>query len=464
MMFIVPWKKEEEEYGTWRRRHNRICDEQLAQAAAEDLPTAMLRRQYRWVTGAHNRFARVLLRQTSRRVWPTLEVWSNILSSMRQLQLSSASRVWHSTACAPVCFLVYNDEESWRLKQAIFSRIDPHNSQHWRHSRPGRQVRWETVMLRLAGERWKENVLAGELRGCEDQYVNTAFEQVGRSLRRPLHPAALSADRADDHRTGTAPARPAAQGAQIPEPTWASAFEDLGDVTQMRIEFGSDCAALVNWVNGVWTLFNARYREPLTRCMHLVSNLRSLGCRPRSRAHDWFAHYPRKQNQEADALARVAGEFCEVRQEFPWPRKLQVRSDGGCSEREGASCGWALWGCGADLSDESEASWVCLAVASWRLPPHFLPIEAEFAGMICAMNFVYTAVREDAFARPSQASGASHCRDIGASTERICAAGRPQVWPRSAWRWPSQTQGSTEQEKRRGGPGRDERRVMARSE
>lgn len=119
-MIHIPWNEADEDFGTRRRRHTRICQEQLAEAQAEDIATAMLQGQFRWAAGAHSRFARDLLHKTSRRAWPRLESWSRIVAAMRDHRLPAGSKTWSSSACAPLCFMVNNDEEGWRVRQTVF--------------------------------------------------------------------------------------------------------------------------------------------------------------------------------------------------------------------------------------------------------------------------------------------------------------------------------------------------------
>lgn len=72
-MMRTSWRRDGESFGEWRRRHNRLVRKMLIDCGAEELPEAALRRQFRWASTAIARFARDLLRQTSRRSWPSLD-------------------------------------------------------------------------------------------------------------------------------------------------------------------------------------------------------------------------------------------------------------------------------------------------------------------------------------------------------------------------------------------------------
>lgn len=172
----------------------------------------------------------------------------------------------------------------------------------------------------------------------------------------------------------------------------ASAFAGLDGKVRARLSFCLDCNSIVQWCNGEWKLFNPRYREPLVNCMDVVAELQVLGCATRGPSWDWFNHIARDQNRRADQLARESKDECEIHADFPWPRLLQIRSDGGVNDVTGAGCGWVVWGCVDSSEAEEEAAWTPLASASWRLSAHPLPIEAEFAGILSALKFLQGVV------------------------------------------------------------------------
>lgn len=156
-------RREEETYGDWRRRHVRVIEAQLGTRGAEDILTACLRRQFRWVIASLRRFASDLVSQTSRRSLPIEAVWCKMFLSLRGGTLSKGCRPGRAVDCASICLLISADSEDWRLRQAIMGRLDPINSGGWLHQRPGRVGRWERLMVRMAGERWKEALISGKV-------------------------------------------------------------------------------------------------------------------------------------------------------------------------------------------------------------------------------------------------------------------------------------------------------------
>lgn len=182
-MCRVGWRKADgEEFGKWRRRHTRVARQQMEDAGAEDIISAMLRRQCRWITANLRRFSADLLGQTRRRQQPQAQCWHRILASIRDGSLPEACRAQSGTACAVTIFLTINDEEGWRLQQGIMTQLDPKNTTGWRHSKPGRIGRWEGVMLRCLGPRWKEAILTNDRETItDDMYVETGRSMVGRA-------------------------------------------------------------------------------------------------------------------------------------------------------------------------------------------------------------------------------------------------------------------------------------------
>lgn len=141
-------------------------------------------------------------------------------------------------------------------------------------------------MLRMAGPRWKEEMLAGGVRAKEGDFVQAAMRQVGRcgEARQVVSQDVVAAERADDHRTGATEVRGAAEGCQRPDihaELWAGAFSDLDCKVRARFSFCLDCISIVKWCNGGWKLFNPCYREPLVDCMDAVAGSQALGCATR---------------------------------------------------------------------------------------------------------------------------------------------------------------------------------------
>lgn len=265
----------------------------------------MLRRQFRWTTAALLRFGRDLQCQTTRRGWASLDVWSKILAMMRNGTLPSKCQTTDSAACAAACFLLANDEEGWRIKQAVFGALDPDNLGDWRHSRPGRQSRWENVWVSLAGARWKERLLAGELRNFEEEFICEGMSMVGRVRELPCRTLQEAGDfRAPLELGGTlhrAVVHPA-DGAGISRGGLRYASPSC-ESCLVRVEICMDCDNIVRWSNGTWKLYNDRYEDPLLQVMDKVARLRDFGCRPRGVGSDWLAHIPRSENRRADHLA-----------------------------------------------------------------------------------------------------------------------------------------------------------------
>lgn len=81
--------------------------------------------------------------------------------------------------------------------------------------------------------------------------------------------------------------------------------------------FGSE--NLVHWVTCTWE--DAQRRIPRA--------IRQMGCRPRSRPDDWFQHVSRERNVEAETFAHRHGDACVFFSFMPWPRLLNVKTDGG---------------------------------------------------------------------------------------------------------------------------------------
>lgn len=185
-MCRVGWHKaKDESSGDWRRRHTRAARQQLLEAGAEDIATAMLRRQFRWILGNLRRFASDTLGQTRRTSRPQERSRHHILASIRDDMLPSTCRERSSTACAVTVFLTMNDEEGWKLQQGIMMQLDHRNRCGWRHSKPGRIGRWEGVILRCIGARWKETLIAADsVIGREDDYVETGWWAAAAGRRR----------------------------------------------------------------------------------------------------------------------------------------------------------------------------------------------------------------------------------------------------------------------------------------
>lgn len=218
----------------------------------------------------------------------------------------------------------------------------------------------------------------------------------------------------------------------------------------------------MQWVNGTWRLFNSRYSVPLVRALNSVDTLYAAGCRPRSLAADWLQHVARESNTLADCLARRATDTCVLHRPFPWPTRLLARCDGGTAARAGAGCGWVLWGCPGADDTNAASSWVQLASASWLLPSHSLPLEAEFSGLLSLLRFVIQLIVEG-------------CLDGGllgepgeSREDRVRASARPQLWPRLAWRAPyagaaeGHTTEAARTEDRRGATEDESRRATSR--
>lgn len=139
------------------------------------------------------------------------------------------------------------------------------------------------------------------------------------------------------------------------------------------------------------------------------------------------------QNTTADHLARQADDTCVLRQVFPWPRLLQIRCDGGVDNHTGAGCGWTVWGRYNEKAATTESAWVHLASASWALPRHTLPLEAEFAGVLSALRFLRAVVSEGGL-RSREGLSSQAARPV--STVLVRASARPQLWPGPMWRLP----------------------------
>lgn len=142
----------------------------------------MLRRQFRWVQGNLHRFSSDVLGQSRRVERPQETFWHHILESIRDDTLPRSCRARSSMACAATVFLTINDEEGWKLQQGIMMQLDPKNRCGWRHSKLGRIGRWEGVMLRCMGPRWKDTLLVADSAAIkEEDYLDAGRRMVGRS-------------------------------------------------------------------------------------------------------------------------------------------------------------------------------------------------------------------------------------------------------------------------------------------
>lgn len=181
------------------------------------------------------------------------DVWGRILAAIRDGSLPPRCRAANPPACEAVCYLLANDEEGWRLKQAIFESLDPSNEEGWRHSRPGPHTRWETVFLQLSGERWKERMLSGDFRTSEEDFMGVAMQAVGRIRRPGAGTGQGVADFRAPHETGATPRLAAPlcgrQGISRRGLCFAPA---TADPALLRIELCMDCDNIVRWVNGTW--------------------------------------------------------------------------------------------------------------------------------------------------------------------------------------------------------------------
>lgn len=273
--------------------------------------------------------------------------------------------------------------------------------------------------MRMAGDRWKERLLAGELKDKEEEYISVALKQVGRVFVSKLQPGGQG--HSDDHRTQQLAGSESAAGLRGRGAAHGGAltFEPLSVLISCRLCVELDCRNIVQWANGTWKMFNARYVEPLVRTLDTIEQLYDSACRPMTQAADWFQHISRTENSSADHLARQAEDLCTLHKPFPWPPMLHARCDGGASRRAGAGCGWSLWGCATAEGSTCESSWVHLASSSWILPPYSLPLEAEFAGLLSLLRFVRQVILEG-----------------GLRGEKSGDASRDQLWQRLAWRIP----------------------------
>lgn len=198
------------------------------------------------------------------------------MASMRDQGLPTRCKAWSTTECARECFIVANDEEVWRLHPWIFGSVGPSNTQGWRVCRPGRQARWEGVMVRMEGEMGRLSAGRRELRGRKEGCITDALLQVGRRRGQPTDAGprwnALARGPSADHTNHL---------------IWVIAFDGLSGTSAFRLEVCTDCDSIVRWVNGTQTLFSPSFLVPLTKATDMVSTLRSLGCRLRGMAHDW---------------------------------------------------------------------------------------------------------------------------------------------------------------------------------
>lgn len=140
-MCRVGWRQAEgESFRDWRRRHTKVARQQLHEVGADDIASAMLRRQFRWIKGNLHRFSCDLLGQTRRVQRLQEKSWHHILASIRDDTFPRACRARSSTACAVTVSLTINDAEGWKLQQGIMPQLDPRNRCGWRHSKPHRTM------------------------------------------------------------------------------------------------------------------------------------------------------------------------------------------------------------------------------------------------------------------------------------------------------------------------------------
>lgn len=172
--------------------------------------------------------------------------------------------------------------------------------------------------------------------------------------------------------------------------------------------------------------------------MALIARLRDFGCRPRGQGADWLAHIPREENARADQLAGDPHDECRILTPWPWPRHMRVKTDGASSNRR-SGCGWELWGCRDASGVHDDDAWICLAEASWALPSHTLPIEAEFCGLLSSLSFICRLVQEGAM-------GDGGPGDAPVRPDWIAAAARPRLWAQVAWNFDNSTRTRTMRE------------------
>lgn len=178
-MCRVGWRKADgESFGDRRRRHTDTASSQLDESGAEDVTTAMFRRQFRWVLGNLRRFAAAGTDDAD-------DLTTTRLVAPHHGQHPGCNHFARLFCPLGHCWRCYDvlDDRRGRLEAptrdyATAGSEERERMEAWQ-TRQGQQM---GVMLRALGPRWNERLLAGDTTATiEDEYVGAGMTMVGRT-------------------------------------------------------------------------------------------------------------------------------------------------------------------------------------------------------------------------------------------------------------------------------------------
>jgi len=140
-------KRERETWLEFRRRQKRFVRRFLDKAGIMELGARLVSKQYSW---------------------------AGHVTRLPQYHVAS---VWSRTGTI----------ESWRLRQTIYSALDPANHTAWRHRSKGAKVHWETNLVRCLGDQWRTSALnRDDWKANRPTYIQNVFDALFGKGARPF--------------------------------------------------------------------------------------------------------------------------------------------------------------------------------------------------------------------------------------------------------------------------------------
>ena len=154
-----------------------------------------------------------------------------------------------------------------------------------------------------------------------------------------------------------------------------------------------DSKLVVQWVNGLWDIYNKEYRKPVTDLQNFIEALRALGCMPRSPGADWRRHIYRELNSAADCEARKRGDEMHLYRRKVRPGShFRVFTDGSCIGEGHSGCGFVVYVSASPVQDHEE-DWALFATCHLDLPASMNSLDCEICGLQAALRFLLFLLR-----------------------------------------------------------------------
>ena len=242
----------------------------------------------------------------------------------------------HPCGDSPLASLLRSrSKHEWEETRQVNAWLDPHNTTHWRHWRPGQILAWENPMVNVMGTSWWD--AAGtdgrEWHISRPHFVSKCCEKWGLlaldatpTICQPLH--ALTT---------------------MKLPIWTEQDKQWMR-SGMCFEFRVDNQLLSDWCGGRAACAETLYRNRILTIVGILAGVvREHGWAGRQAHHDWIKWIPRQRNRIPDALANLAmNRESSVYWKSPltidlWDCNLVAFSDGGRRSSGSSGAGWALY-------------------------------------------------------------------------------------------------------------------------